>query len=104
MELALSQTFLAMHTLLRAILIARLLPLAACSTVVTVDDSDPGIKYVGLWTSIPVSGTEDLDYEGTLTGTNINGATASFNFHGGEHLHERRQLSLRILSHGQRHK
>ena len=70
--------------LLRVTLVVSLLLCVVRSTVVMVDDTDPRIEYFGSWVRNPISDFHNNSYGGTLTGTNITEAAASFIFEGGE--------------------
>ena len=70
--------------LLRVTLVVSLLLCVVRSTVVMVDDTDPRIEYFGSWVRNPISDVHNNSYGGTLTGTNITEAAASFIFEGGE--------------------
>ena len=70
--------------LLRVTLVVSLLLCVVRSTVVMVDDTDPRIEYFGSWVRNPISDFHNNSYGGTLTGTNITEAAASFIFGGGE--------------------
>ena len=52
--------------------------------MVIVDDTDPRIEYFGSWVRNPISEVHNNSYGGTLTGTKLTEAAASFIFEGGE--------------------
>ena len=78
-----AMSFLAPLLLLVSLVIS-LLQCVVRSTMVMVDDTDPRIEYFGSWVRNPISDVHNNSYGGTLTGTNITEAAASFIFGGGE--------------------
>ena len=52
------------------------------TSIVTVDDADPQIQYQGDWMPNPGSDPQMLNFDGTLTFTNMPGASATYPFTG----------------------
>ena len=70
--------------LLRVSLVVSLLQCVVRTIMVIVDDTDPRIEYFGSWVRNPISEVHNNSYGGTLTGTKLTEAAASFIFEGGE--------------------